>query len=53
MKVGIIFDIAGFGMIFNILGFGMDQAVIDICQADWYELKTNLKITSKMIDTSS
>jgi len=34
-------------------GFGMDQAVIDICQADWYELKTNLKITSKMIDTSS
>lgn len=34
-------------------GFGMDQAVIDICQADWYELKTNLNIKTKMIDTSS
>lgn len=33
-------------------GYGMDQAVIDICQADWIELKTNLKITKKMIDTS-
>lgn len=32
------------------IGSGIDQAVIDICQADWMELKTNLKIKTRIID---
>ncbi len=36
-----------------ILGSRIDQAVIDICQADWEELKTNLRITKKMIEIPS
>ena len=46
-------DVNILDMEFFFLGSRIDQAVIDICQADWEELKTNLKITKKMIEIPS